>query len=194
MPFYPSPNRDDGYDITDYYAVDPRLGSLGDFVAFIRTAKDRGHAGHRRPGREPHLRPAPVVPRRRGRARQSPFRDYYVWGDEPPRSRRPRVVFPDAEDSIWAYDEKAGQWYLHHFYSHQPDLNIANPPVRDEIAEDRRLLARARRRRVPGRRGAVPDRDERQIPATSTSTPTRSCATCARSSAAAGATRCCSAR
>ena len=134
MPFYPSPNRDDGYDITDYYGVDPRLGSLGDFVALVRTAKDRGmrviidlvvnHTSDRHPWFQSARR-----------SRTSRFRDFYVWADTEPRTRKSDVVFPDAEDTIWTYDERAGQWYLHHFYSHQPDLNISNPAVRDEIAK-----------------------------------------------------------
>jgi trehalose synthase len=134
MPFYPSPNRDDGYDISDYYGVDPRLGSLGDFVALIRTAKDRGlrviidlvvnHTSDRHPWFQSARR-----------SRTSPFRDFYVWADEPPAKPKAEVVFPDAEDSIWNFDEKAGQWYLHHFYKHQPDLNIGNPAVRAEIAK-----------------------------------------------------------
>jgi trehalose synthase len=133
MPFQPSPGRDDGYDITDYYAVDPRLGSLGDFVAFIRTAKDRGlkviidlvvnHTSDRHPWFKA------------SRAGQdSPYRDFYVWREEPAEEPKSEPVFPDAEDSIWTRDEKAGMWYLHHFYSHQPDLNIANDEVREEIA------------------------------------------------------------
>ena len=71
-------------------------------------------------------------------ARSSPenrFRDYYVWRDRPTRESKASIVFPDAEDSIWAFDDKAGQWFLHHFYSHQPDLNIANQHVREEIAK-----------------------------------------------------------
>ena len=134
MPFFPSPNRDDGYDITDYYAVDPRLGSLGDVVAFIRTAKDRGLrviidlVVNHTSDRHPWFRAA-------RRSRTSPYRDYYVWQDEPPPQPTAEVVFPDAEDSIWSYDETAGQHYLHHFYAHQPDLNIGNPAVREEIAK-----------------------------------------------------------
>ena len=134
MPFQPSPNRDDGYDIVDYYGVDPRLGSLGDFVTFIRTAKDRGmrviidlvvnHASDR----HPWFREARSSPDNR-------FRDFFVWRDRPTRTSKASIVFPDAEDSIWAFDEKAGQWFLHHFYSHQPDLNIGNPRVRNEIAK-----------------------------------------------------------
>ncbi len=134
MPFYPSPNRDDGYDITDYYAVDPRLGSLGDFTAFIRTAKDRGmrvivdlvvnHTSDQHPWFRSALR-----------SENSRHRDWYVWADEPPAEPHAEVVFPDAEDSIWTKDDKSGQYYLHHFYSHQPDLNIANPAVREELAK-----------------------------------------------------------
>jgi trehalose synthase len=133
MPFFPSPNRDDGYDITEYYGVDRLLGSLGDFVAFVRTARDRGirvvidlvvnHTSDQHPWFQ--------------EARQDPesrFRDYYVWRDKPADEPDAEPVFPDAEDSIWSYDQKAGQYYLHHFYSHQPDVNIANPAVREEIA------------------------------------------------------------
>jgi trehalose synthase len=134
MPFYPSPNRDDGYDITDYYSVDPRLGSLGDFVGLVRTAKDRGlrviidlvvnHTSEEHPWF-----------RQARRSRNSRFRDFYVWADKPPPQKKADVVFPDAEDSIWNFDERAGQWYLHHFYKYQPELHIGNPAVRDEIAK-----------------------------------------------------------
>jgi trehalose synthase len=134
MPFQPSPNRDDGYDITDYYGVDERLGSLGDFVALVRTAKDRGMrviidlVVNHTSDRHPWFRAARSSP-------SSEFRDYYVWADEPPADPKAEVVFPDQEETIWAFDEKAGQYYLHHFYSHQPDLNIANPKVREEMAK-----------------------------------------------------------
>ncbi|MEJ7844683.1 MAG: alpha-amylase family protein, partial [Acidimicrobiales bacterium] len=134
MPFYPSPDRDDGYDITDYYGVDPRLGSLGDVVTLIRTAKDRGmrviidlvvnHTSDQHPWFKSSRR-----------SRSSPYRDWYVWRDEPSSEPGTGVVFPDAEDSIWTEDPKTGQWYLHHFYRHQPDLNIANPAVRAEVAK-----------------------------------------------------------
>ena len=134
MPFQPSPNRDDGYDITDYYGVDPRLGSLGDFVTLIRTAKDRGlrviidMVVNHTSDKHPWFREARSSPDNR-------FRDHYVWRDRPTRTSKASIVFPDAEDSIWAFDDKAGQWYLHHFYSHQPDLNIGSEQVRDEIAK-----------------------------------------------------------
>ena len=80
MPFYPTPDRDDGYDITDFYGVDPRLGTLGDLVEVIRTARRPRHPGDRRPRGQPHLRQAPVVPDGRASA-DSPFRDFYVWRD-----------------------------------------------------------------------------------------------------------------
>jgi trehalose synthase len=134
MPFYPSPNRDDGYDITDYYSVDDRLGSLGDFVALVRTAKDRGMrvivdlVVNHTSDQHPWFRSAK-------RSRSSRYRDYYVWRDEAPAEPHSDVVFPDAEDSIWTYEERTEQYYLHHFYSHQPDVNIANPAVRDEMAK-----------------------------------------------------------
>jgi trehalose synthase len=133
MPFYPSPDVDDGYDITDFYGVDPRLGSHGDLVEVIRTAKDRGmrvivdlvvnHTSDRHPW---------FLNARRGR--NAKFRDFYVWVDEPPK-KQAEVVFPGEESSVWELDEASGQYFLHSFYREQPDLNIANPRVRDEIAK-----------------------------------------------------------
>ncbi len=132
MPFYPTPNRDDGYDITDYYAVDSRLGTLGDFVELMRTARDRGirviadlvvnHTSKE----HPWFRNA-----RQGR--DSPYHDWYVWQDAIPEGGPEGLVFPDAEESNWEWDEQAGRFFLHRFYEHQPDLNIANPAVRAEI-------------------------------------------------------------
>jgi maltose alpha-D-glucosyltransferase / alpha-amylase len=131
MPFYPTPNKDNGYDISDFYGVDPRLGDLGDLVEFLRAARERGirviadlvvnHTSDQHPWFQS------------ARAdRGSRWRDFYVWADEQPEGP-PGVVFPDAEDSNWDHDEVAGKWFLHRFYSHMPDLNIANPAVRDEI-------------------------------------------------------------
>jgi trehalose synthase len=134
MPFFPTPNRDDGYDIIDHYGVDPRLGSPGDVAVLIRAAKDRGlrviidlvvnHTSDRHPWF-----------RASRRSRNSPLRDWYVWRDDPPAEPHADPVFPDAEDSIWTHDPKTDQWYLHHFYSHQPDVNITHPKVREEIAK-----------------------------------------------------------
>jgi trehalose synthase len=133
MPFYPTGERDDGYDITDYYGVDPRLGTLGDFAEFVRTARDRGmrviadlvvnHTSVHHPW---------FVESRR--SRDSPKRDWYVWQDAPPEDGPQGVVFPDVEQSLWEHDEATDQYYLHRFYTEQPDLNVANPDVRDEIA------------------------------------------------------------
>jgi len=134
MPFYPSPRRDDGYDVTDFYGIDGRFGTPGDFVELIRTAGDRG------------IRViADLVPNhtsidhpwfQSARAgRDSRYRDFYVWADEKPPEKPGDVVFPDKETSNWAWDERAEQWYLHRFYSHQPDLNVANAAVRDELAQ-----------------------------------------------------------
>lgn len=133
MPFYPSPDRDDGYDISDYYGVDPRVGTLGDVVELVRTARDRGirviadlvvnHTSDQHPW---------FVEARS--SRDSPQRDWYNWADEKPADADEGVVFPDQETSTWEYDRKTKQYYQHQFYRFQPDLNIANPEVRDEIA------------------------------------------------------------
>src|SRR3954449_5611805 len=134
MPFYPSPRRDDGYDVTDFYGIDGRFGTPGDFAELIRTARDRGirviadlvpnHTS---------IDPRWFQSARKGR--DSPYRDFYVWTDEKPPEKPGDVVFPDKETSNWAWDERAEQWYLHRFYSHQPDINAANPRGRDELAQ-----------------------------------------------------------
>ena len=134
MPFYPSPDRDDGYDVTDMYGVDPRLGSLGDLVEFIRTAHDRGirviadfvinHTSDRHPW---------FVQARK--SVDNPYRDYYVWRKDTPPDTSDQVVFPGEETSIWTQDKATGEWYLHMFAKHQPDLNVMNAKVRDEIAK-----------------------------------------------------------
>ncbi|MCS3843580.1 alpha-amylase family protein [Microbacterium sp. AK031] len=134
MPFYPTPDRDDGYDVSDFYGVDSRLGNHGDLVEVIRTARDRGmrvivdlvinHTSDRHPWFLAAKRSV-----------NSPFRDYYVWRDDPPPKGQKNAVFPGQANGIWGKDEKSGQWYQHSFYEHQPDLNIANPRVRDEIAK-----------------------------------------------------------
>ncbi|GAA3239125.1 alpha-amylase family protein [Actinocorallia longicatena] len=133
MPFFPSPRRDDGYDISDYYAVDPRLGTLGDLVEFLRTARDRGirviadlvvnHTSDQHPWFQDARS-----------SRDSQYRDWYVWVDEPPADGPKDIAFPDQENSVWELDEGTGQYFLHRFYRFQPDLNISNPAVRDEIA------------------------------------------------------------
>jgi maltose alpha-D-glucosyltransferase/alpha-amylase len=134
MPFMPSCQRDDGYDITDFYGVDPRLGTHGDLLEVVRAAREGGmrviadlvvnHTSNRHRWFEAA---------RRGP--EAPFHDFYVWRDEKPEEKPGDVVFPDKENSNWAFDHEAGQWYMHRFYSHQPDLNVANAEVRDEIAQ-----------------------------------------------------------
>jgi trehalose synthase len=131
MPVFPSPWRDDGYDVRDYYSVDPRLGTLGDFVELVRTAHALGlrvlldlvlnHTSDTHPW---------FVDARSGPG--SRFRDYYVWADQPP-PRQDEVVFPGEQESVWTRDERSGQWYFHRYFGFQPDLNIANPVVRDEM-------------------------------------------------------------
>ncbi len=132
MPFFPTTDRDDGYDITDYYAVDPRLGTFGDFVEVVRTARDRGMRViidlvlNHTSDRHPWFRSARRSP-------TSPYRDWYVWRTEEPPDTSAQVVFPDKEDSLWQYDEAAGAWYFHRFYRTQPDLNITDSRVQDEM-------------------------------------------------------------
>jgi trehalose synthase len=127
MPLYPTTNRDDGYDITDYLGVDGRLGDLGDLVEAIRHAHDRGlrilmdlvvnHTSNR----HPWFLAACAD-------RSSPFRDYYVWTDDPASEK-------GTTEEQWTFSEEAGQYYQHQFAPFQPDLNIANPSVRHEIAK-----------------------------------------------------------
>jgi maltose alpha-D-glucosyltransferase / alpha-amylase len=130
-PFYASPLRDNGYDVADHRAVHPRLGTLEDFDRFIAEADSRGiavladlvvnhtsdqHAWFRSARADPH----------------SEFRDYYIWTDDPQAHPEPDA-FPTDGASPWTYDETAGRWYLHRFYDHEPDLNIANPRVYEEM-------------------------------------------------------------
>jgi len=133
MPFYPSADRDDGYDIVDFYGVQAPRGDLGDVVECVRTAHDRGirviadlvinHTSDRHPWFQ-SAREGP----------DSPHHDWYVWSDDPPDESGVTPVFPDQESSVWTRDERCGRWYLHHFYRHQPDLNVAHPAVRDALA------------------------------------------------------------
>ncbi|HEY5628637.1 MAG TPA: alpha-amylase family glycosyl hydrolase, partial [Candidatus Limnocylindrales bacterium] len=132
MPFYPSPDRDDGYDITDYYNVAPRYGTLGDFVEFTRSARQRGirvitdlvvnHTSDEHPWFEEARS-----------SRTSRRRDWYVWSKARPRDWREGVVFPGVQKSTWTRDRRSGEWYFHRFYDFQPDLNTSNPEVQAEI-------------------------------------------------------------
>ncbi|MDQ3540711.1 MAG: alpha-amylase family protein [Chloroflexota bacterium] len=132
MPFYPTPNRDDGYDVADYGAIDPRLGTMTDFAEFMVEAGERGLrvvidlVPNHTSDQHPWFQAARQDP-------DSPYRDYYVWRTDDPGDTSDQVVFPGEQDGIWTRDEEAGAWYLHHFYPFQPDLNFSNPAVRDEF-------------------------------------------------------------
>jgi len=132
MPFQPSPGKDDGYDISDYYGVNPAFGTLGDFVEFTHAAKQRGIrvlidlVVNHTSDQHHWFRDARSN-------RNSKFRDWYVWSDRKPSSARKGMVFPGVQKSTWTYDQEAKAWYFHRFYNFQPDLNTANPSVQAEI-------------------------------------------------------------
>jgi maltose alpha-D-glucosyltransferase/alpha-amylase len=134
LPFSESPNRDNGYDVSDYYSVSDKHGSLGDFVAFANHADSLGirvivdfvanHTSIDHPWFQ-HARSNP----------DSPFRDWYVWSKERPANHDKGMVFPGVQKTTWTWDEKAKQYYFHRFYEHQADLNTWNPAVRDELSK-----------------------------------------------------------
>ncbi len=132
MPFQTSPQRDNGYDVSNYYEVDPRYGTLGDFVEFTHAAAQRGirvvidlvvnhtsdqHPWFQQARRDPH----------------SKYRDWYVWAAKRPPGSQHGVVFPGVQKTTWSHDCVARAWYFHRFYKFQPDLNTANPYVQAEI-------------------------------------------------------------
>jgi maltose alpha-D-glucosyltransferase/alpha-amylase len=132
MPFQVSPHCDDGYDVSDYYGVDPRYGTMGDFVEFTHGAKQRGirvlidlvvnHTSNEHPWfkearHDPH----------------SKYREWYVWSKKKPSNADRGMVFPGVQKSTWSYDQEAKAWYFHRFYDFQPDLNTSNPEVQAEI-------------------------------------------------------------
>jgi maltose alpha-D-glucosyltransferase / alpha-amylase len=135
LPFYPSPLRDDGYDISDHLSVHPDVGTLADFKACLRAAHERGlrvitelvlnHTSDR------HA----LFQRARRAPPGSPLREFYLWSDTPDRLRDVRVIFNDFEHSNWAWDPVARAYYYHRFYSHQPDLNFDNPQVHDFVRQ-----------------------------------------------------------
>lgn len=133
LPFYPSPLRDDGYDISDYTAVHPSYGTLDDFKEFLQGAHQRGM----RVITELVLNHTSDQHAWFQRARQAPpgseWRDYYVWSDTPERYRDVRIIFKDFEPSNWTWDPVAKAYYWHRFYSHQPDLNFDSPEVQREV-------------------------------------------------------------
>lgn len=132
LPIYPSPLRDDGYDIADYYNVLPTYGDLNNFKELVRQAHERGMrviadlVMNHTSDQHPWFQSART-------SRTSPYRDYYVWSDTDQKYKEARIIFLDTEKSNWAWDEVAGQYYWHRFYSSQPDLNYDNPAVREEM-------------------------------------------------------------
>jgi maltose alpha-D-glucosyltransferase/alpha-amylase len=132
MPFQTSPGKDNGYDISDYYSVDPRYGTLGDFVEFTHGCKQRGIrviidlVVNHTSDQHKWFREA-------RRDRNSQYRDWYVWSDKKPANANTGMVFPGVQKSTWTRDKEAGAWYFHRFYDFQPDLNTSNPHVQAEI-------------------------------------------------------------
>ena len=130
LPFYPSPGRDDGYDIADYGDINPDFGTMKDFKRFIQEAKKRGLRVITELVDQPHLRPARLVQARPPqRPKDSSARNWYVWSDTDQKYQGTRIIFTDTEKSNWTWDPEAGQFYWHRFFSHQPDLNFDNPRV-----------------------------------------------------------------
>ncbi len=132
MPFFPSPLRDDGYDISDYRSVHPSYGALDDFKIFLEAAHQRGirviiemvlnHTSNQHPWFQESRS-----------SLNNPKRDWYVWSETDTRYRGTRIIFLDTELSNWAWDPVSKQYYWHRFFSHQPDLNYDNPAVREEM-------------------------------------------------------------
>jgi len=132
MPFQPSPGRDNGYDICDYYNVDPKYGTLGDFSEFTHACRERGLrvmidlVVNHTSDQHPWFRQARSDP-------GSQYRDWYVWSDRQPPNAKDGVVFPGVQKSTWTFDKQAKRWYFHRFYDFQPDLNTSNPYVQAEL-------------------------------------------------------------
>ena len=133
LPFFPSPLRDDGYDISDYLSVHPMYGTMEEFKEFLNQAHARGiqvmielvinHTSDQHPWFQ----------RARHAPKGSPERDFYVWSDTDQKYREARIIFTDTEKSNWTWDPDAQQYYWHRFFSHQPDLNYDNPVVLEEV-------------------------------------------------------------
>ncbi len=133
LPIFPSPLRDGGYDVSDYFSILPDYGTLGDFYEFMEAAHARGirviadlvmnHTSDQHPWFEESRRPG------------SPKRDWYVWSDTDQKYLDARVIFVDTESSNWTWDPEAQAFYWHRFFSHQPDLNYANSEVQEAMLE-----------------------------------------------------------
>ncbi|MBU2661900.1 alpha-amylase family protein [Actinoplanes bogorensis] len=131
-PIHPTPDRDDGYDVSDFYNIDPRFGNLGDFAELLHQAGNLGIkviidlVVNHTSDQHPWFQSARSSP-------DSPYRDWYVWSETEPSDRKQGMVFPGEQDETWSYDRTAKLWFYHRFYKFQPDLNINNPEVREEI-------------------------------------------------------------
>ncbi len=133
LPFYPSPQKDDGYDIADYYTINPAYGDIKQFKQFLKEAHQRdlkvitelviNHTSDQHPWFQ-RARKAP---------KNSPHRNFYVWTDDPNQYKDVRIIFQDFEGSNWSWDPIAQQYYWHRFFHHQPDLNYDNPMVQEEV-------------------------------------------------------------
>jgi maltose alpha-D-glucosyltransferase/alpha-amylase len=133
LPFYPSPLKDDGYDIADYYSINPSYGDISQFKQFLEEAHERNlkvitelvinHTSDQHPWFQ-RARKAPE---------RSVEREYYVWTDDPQKYKDVRIIFQDFETSNWTWDPVAEQYYWHRFFNHQPDLNYDNPAVQQEV-------------------------------------------------------------
>ncbi len=160
LPIYPSPLKDDGYDISDYYNIAPTFGTLDDFRTLVAAVHARGmrlitdlvlnhtsdqHAWFQAARQDPN----------------SPYRDYYVWSDTDQKYRDARIIFLDTEKSNWTWDEQAGQFYWHRFYASQPDLNFDNPAVQRGNVECDEILARSGGRWISRRCSALSFRARR---------------------------------
>jgi maltose alpha-D-glucosyltransferase / alpha-amylase len=142
LPFYPSPLRDDGYDIAEYESINPAYGRIEDFQAFMEAAHSRGlkvitelvinHTSDQHPWFQ----------RARQAEKGSPERDWYVWTDDPQKYAGTRIIFTDTEPSNWTWDPVAKQFFWHRFFSHQPDLNFDNPKVLDAVINVMRFWLR----------------------------------------------------
>ena len=132
MPFQTSPHKDDGYDVSDYYNVDPRYGTLGDFTELTHGAAQRGIrvlidlVVNHTSDQHPWFKDACRNP-------NSKYRDWYVWSKKKPRNAHKGMVFPGVQKSTWSYNQDAKAWYFHRFYKFQPDLNTSHPEVKAEI-------------------------------------------------------------
>jgi maltose alpha-D-glucosyltransferase/alpha-amylase len=133
LPFYPSPLRDDGYDIADYRSINPSYGSMRDFKRFVAEAHRRGISVITELVINHTSDQHPWFQRARKAKKGSAARNFYVWNDDDARYPETRIIFLDTEKSNWTWDPEAGQFFWHRFYSHQPDLNFDNPQVLEEV-------------------------------------------------------------